>query len=275
MDLKPLGPAKPAMRGLVLLAGLLLWPCLLTAAQIPVRFAEGATHGFLVLRTQGGQILAQGDLLEAARGAEIHKTTVFRFSDGSLFEETVVFSQQGFYTLQSYKLDQHGPAFTEDTLISLERATGKYRAETNDHKGGPPKVLEGTLDLPPDVYNGMIPTVVKDIPKGAGETIHFVAFTPEPRLIQLEITPSGEQKVMVGKAAMTAVHFVLKPLLGAWLRIFATVLGRVPPDGHVWIIDSDVPAFVGFEGQLFSTNPVWRIDLLSPARPFGVSIGEQ
>ena len=128
------------------------------------------------------------------------------------------------------------------------------------------KVLEGTLELPADVYNGMIPTVLRDLPKGAGETVHFVAFTPEPRIIQLEITPSGGQQMVVGKAQVTAIHYVLKARLGVWLKIFSALLGRSPEDAHAWILDGDVPAFVGFEGQLYTSDPVWRIELVSPKR---------
>ena len=254
------------MPGLILLLAVLLGSFPLTAAPIPVRFAEGSIHGFLVLRTQEGRFLAQGDLLEVARGAEIQKTTRFRFKDGSLFEETVVFTQHGVYALQSYRLERRGPAFTEDTKISLERATGKYRVETKTHKDGSAKVLEGSLILPPDVYNGMIPTILRELGKGAGATVHFLAFTPEPRIIQLEITPSGGLKMMVGETEVTAVHYVLKARLGTWLKIVAKLLGRTPKDAHAWILDGEVPAFVGFEGQFYTSDPVWRIELVSPTR---------
>jgi hypothetical protein len=255
-----------ASAGLIILFAAMLGSLPAAAAPIPVRFPEGSIHGFLVLRTQEGRFLAQGDLLEVSRGDEIHKTTVFRFKDGSLFEEKVVFSQQRVYTLRSYRLEQRGPAFTEDTKLSLDRATGKYRVETKSHKGGSAKVLEGTLNLPPDVYNGMIPTILRDLDKGAGATVHFIAFTPEPRIIQLDIAPSGGQKMMVGEVEVTAVHYVLKAKLGAWLKFFAKVLGRTPKDAHAWILDGEVPAFVGFEGQLYPTDPVWRIELVSPRR---------
>jgi hypothetical protein len=112
----------------------------------------------------------------------------------------------------------------------------------------------------------MILTVVKDLPKGAGEIIHFVAFTPEPKLIELELAPAGEQRITVGELTKTARHYVMKPRLGMWLTFFATILGRVPPDLHAWILTDEVPAFVGFEGVLTATGPVWRIELLSPRR---------
>jgi len=252
---------KVATLGLLVIGAVL---STVVAAPIPVRFAEGVTHGFLLLRSLDGALVATGDLLQIARSGEVEKRMVFRFKDGSLLEESTVFTERGVYAMQSYRLLQRGPVFTEDIEISLERATGKYRVKTRAHEDGREETLEGTLELPPDVYNGMILTVVKDLPMGARETVHYVAFTPEPRLIQLEMVPAGEQEVLVGELAKTAVHYVLKPKLGIWLKLFATILGRVPPDEHVWIIPDEVPAFVRFQGPLYPTGPVWRIELTSP-----------
>jgi hypothetical protein len=237
------------------------------AAEVPVRFAEGVLHGFLVLRSADGTQVAQGDLLQVARDGSVTGRTVFRFGDGSLFEETVVFTQQRVFLMQSYRLITRGPAFPKDTEISLDRATGTYRVKTKDHKDGKETVLDGKLDLPTDVYNGMVFAITKNLPSGAAETVHYVAFTPEPRIIGLEIAPANKQKVLVGKLEKTAVHYVLKPQLGIWLTLFATLLGRVPPDEHAWVLADDVPAFVRFEGPLFIGGPVWTLELTSPRWP--------
>jgi hypothetical protein len=237
------------------------------AAEIPVRFAEGVVHGFLVLRTVDGAQVAQGDLFQVARDGSVKGHTVLHFGDGSLFDETVVFTQQRVFVMQSYRLVLRGPAFPTDTEISLDRATKTYRVKTKSHKDGKETVLDGILELPPDVYNGLIFAVTKNLPEGAGETVHFVAFTPQPRIIQLAIAPANTQKVLVGKLEKTAVHYVLKPELGMWLGFFARLLGRLPPDEHVWILTDEVPAFVRFEGPLFMGGPVWRIELTSPQWP--------
>src|SRR6266540_6409654 len=126
------------------------------AAPVPVRFPEGIIHGFLLLKNAGGAVIASGDLLQSARKGEVDSRMVFRFKDGSVFEEKVVFTQKQTFTMQSYRQVKKGPAFTEDTEISLERATGKYRVKTRKHKDGEEKVLEGTQDLPPDLYIGKI-----------------------------------------------------------------------------------------------------------------------
>ena len=239
----------------------------IVAAPVPVRFVEGSLHGFLALRSIDGALVAEGDLLRVVRGGEVEKRMVFRFKDGSVLEESVVFTQDIVYRMQSYRMLQRGPIFAEDIEVSLERPTGKYRVKAKPHKTGRETVFEGTLELPPDVYNGLLLSVVKDLPKGARETVHFVAFTPEPRLIQLAVEPEGEQQILVGDLTKTAVHYVLKPRLGIWMTLFATVLGRMPPDEHVWILMDDVPAFVRFEGPLYPTGPVWRIQLASPRWP--------
>jgi len=239
----------------------------LMAAPIPVRFAEGVTHGFLVLRSLDGTILGQGDLLQVPRNGAIDKRMIFRFKDGSFMEEHATFTEQDVYLLKSYKMLQKGPAFAADTEITMTPATGAYSVTTKDHKGGSEKVLKGTLELPADVYNGLILTVVKDLAKGAGEVVHFVAFTPEPRVIELELAPAGEHDITVGELKKKAMHYLLKPRLGIWLKLFATILGRVPPDMHVWILTDDVPAFVGFEGSFTAPGPVWRIELVSPRKP--------
>jgi hypothetical protein len=133
-------------------------------------------------------------------------------------------------------------------------------------KDGEEKEYSGRLDLPPDVYNGMVITIAKNLVKGDTQTVHIVAFTPKPRLIGLEIAPSTSERIKFGRHSETAVHFKLKPKLGVLVKVFATLLGKAPPDSDTWIVTDDVPAFVRFEGPLYS-GPVWRLDLTSPSWP--------
>lgn len=252
---------------LLVLVMALLWPSPVAAAPIAVRFAEGVTHGFLLLRTVDGGLIASGDLLQIARGGKVESRMVFHFKDGSLFDETAVFTQQRVFALQSYHLVQSGPTFAEDTEISLQRASGKYYVKTKSHKDGREEAIDGTLELPPDVYNGIVTTVVKNLATGARATVHLVAFTPKPLLIELELEPVGEHKMMVGQLTKTATHYVFKPHPGPWLELFAKLLGRMPSDYHVWVVTEGAPTFARFEGPLNPTGAVWRIELTSPRWP--------
>jgi hypothetical protein len=110
----------------------------------------------------------------------------------------------------------------------------------------------------------MVLTVAKSLPKDTRETVHIVAFTPKPLLIQLRLAAVGEQQVLIGERSKTAIHYVFKPQLGIWLKVFAKLTGRTPPDNHAWIVADDVPAFVKFEGPLYMAGPIWRIELTIP-----------
>jgi hypothetical protein len=234
-------------------------------APIPVRYSEGTVHGFLELQTIGGVLLAHGDLLQVPRDKGIESRMVFHFADSSVFEESVTFTQHGVFTMQDYHLVQKGSAFENDLEVTLARS-GKYRVTTRSHRDGAVKQYAGTLDLPPDTYNGMVITIAKNLAPRDTQTVHIVAFTPKPRIVGLEFAPAGQQRVLLGRHAETAVHYRLKPKLGGIVKIIASVLGKVPPDSDAWIITDDVPAFVRYEGPMYS-GPVWRLSLASPTWP--------
>ena len=234
-------------------------------AGVPVRYAEGTLHGFLELRSSADSLLAHGDLLQIPRDSGIESRLVFHFTDSSVFRETVVFTQHGVFRLESYHLVQSGRAFAQDLDVELSR-DGQYVVKTKPHKDGKEERLTGKLDWPDDVYNGMIITVAKNLAPRVGRTVHIVAFTPKPLVIPLEMTPTGSDPLSIGGRSENAVRFRLKPQLNLVQRIGAKLKGQTPPDSHLWIVTEDVPAFVRFEGPLYS-GPVWRINLTSPRWP--------
>src|ERR1035441_3003357 len=65
-----------------------------SAAPVPVRFTNGTLHGFLELRSAEGHVLAAGDLVQVAHGNQVTSRLLFTFKDGSIDDETTVFSQQ-------------------------------------------------------------------------------------------------------------------------------------------------------------------------------------
>ncbi len=230
---------------------------------VPVRYTEGMVHGFLELTTESGAFLAHGDLLQVARNGGVESRMVFHLAKGSVFEETVTFTQHDVFTMETYHLVQSGPAFENDLDASLSR-TGSYVVKTKSHKDGAENEYAGSLSMPGDVYNGMMPTIVKNVPAEGSTTVHIVAFMPEPRLVAVELAPSGPQRVSLGQHEESAVSFALKPKLGLFLRIGAKLTGQLPPDSHILIVTDDVPAFVRSDGPLY-TGPVWRIALTAPS----------
>jgi hypothetical protein len=231
------------------------------AAPIAVRYAEGVTHGLLLVRSQQGEVVAHGDLLQVARSTGVESRLLFQFKDGSRHEETVVFSQQRVFSMLSYRLVQRGPSFPEPLEASLDGKTGRYAVRSA--KGRGEEVSSGRIDLPPDVSNGMIPMLLKNLAPGASETVHLVIFGPKPRLIQLQIVPAGEERAKAGDVARRATRYVLKPKLGAALRLLAAVFRKTPADSECVILTEDVPAFVRYDGALYPAGPVLRTELVN------------
>lgn len=235
------------------------------AAAVPVRYAEGTTHGFLQLSTPAGAKLANGDLLVTVKDGLVTSRMVFYFTDSSFFEETVTFTQNKTFALHDYHLVHRGRAFPFDIDARLSKA-GKYLVVSKEHDDdGKDDVhqYEGTLELPADIYNGMIITIAKNLGPGETRRVNIVAFTPKPMLIELAYVLAPQSRVANGARRESATHYVLKPKLGAVTGFFAKVVGKSPPDSHTWIVTDDVPAFLRFEGPLF-TGPVWRIELATP-----------
>jgi hypothetical protein len=227
------------------------------AEQIAVRYAEGVTRGFPVLRSVDGEKLAQGEMIQVPRSGDVvENRLIFRFKDGSLYDERVVFSQRDVFTLLSYRIVQRGPSFPESLEASIDRASGRYQVRYRSDVDSPEETVTGTVDLPADVYNGLLSTLMKNLPAGASTVVQIVAFTPRPRFVKMQLAPVSEDPVRVNDVALIATRFQVRPELG----LFASLLIADIPDLKCWIAGGDAPAFIRFEGPLYFMGPVWRID---------------
>ena len=163
-----------------LLLACLLQPTVSPTEVISVRYPEGVSHGFLVLRTLEGKTIADGDSTQVARGDRVTNRMRFLFKDGSVYEETTVFSQRGTFRLLSDHVIQKGPTFTRPMETEIDATSGQVTVRYTDE--GKEKVLTEHLDLPPDVANGILFTLLKNVKRNAATTtVSYVATSPKPR----------------------------------------------------------------------------------------------
>jgi hypothetical protein len=249
----------------VLLTWALLLPFpVLSQSPVAVQYTEGVVRGFLVLRTLEGNILAEGDVTQFARGDRVTSHSVLRFKDGSINEETVVFSQRHIFRLISDHQVQKGAAFKQPMDVSVDGLTGQVTVRYTDSDGKEKTVTE-RLKLPPDVSNGMILTLLKNIrPDVPLTTLSMVAAAPKPRLVKLLISPEGEDSVSAGGSSHKATRYVVKVDIGGVAGMVAPLVGKQPQDTHIWILGGDAPSFAKSEGPLYGSGPIWRIELTSP-----------
>jgi len=233
--------------------------------RVAVRHLEGLSNGFLALRTMEGKLLADGEITQVANDDRVTSRVFFRFKDGSIYDDTAVFSQRGSFRLLSDHLVEKGPSFKDPMETLVDASTGQVTVHYTD-EDGKEKTINETLDLPADVANGLLLTLVKHIQPSIPETtVSFVATTPNPRLVKLVIVPQGEEPFSHGTIKLKAMHYSVKVNIGGITGLLAHVTGKQPPDTQIWVLDGDAPAFVKLEGQFYNGGPIWRVELATPA----------
>jgi hypothetical protein len=258
-------PARWSMLAALLASTLLLQPNGLIAEQVPVRHKEGLMHGFLALRTLEDKKLADGEMTQVTEGDRVTDDLIFRFKDGSIYEDKTIFTQKGRFRLLSDHLVKKGPSFKQPMETLIDGSTGQVTVHYKDHNGKE-KVLNQKLDLPPDLANGLMFTLVKDIePSAPQTTVSMLATTPKPRLVKLAIFPEGKKSLSSGSTGHKAVVYDVKVQIGGMAGLLARVTRKQPPDTHVWVLGGEAPAFVKSEGPLYQGGPIWRIELAKPA----------
>jgi hypothetical protein len=254
-------------RAILLISVCIVSAVSVSAAPVQVRYREGLVHGFLTLSNLEGDVIAEGDLTQVAHGDQVTSRLVFRFKDGSLQEETTVFSQRGAFHLISYNQVQKGAAFKQAINLSIAPSTGQVTVHYTDNEGNE-KVEKEHLNLPPDLANGLVPTLLKNLRLDAPPLeVSMVVATPKPRLVKLVITAQGAEPFSVAGSAREATHYVVKIKIGGVAGVVAPILGKQPPDTHVWILGGEAPAFVKSEILSYTGGPMWRVELASPAWP--------
>jgi hypothetical protein len=231
-------------------------------ASLPVRHQEGLVHGFLTLETLDGKPLADGEQIQNVKGDRVTTRLVFRFFDGSLHDETAVYSQRGSFRLITVRLVQKGPAFPRAMDMTIDTSAGRVTVQYTED--GKQKVDTDEIEAPPNLVNGLIIVTLKNARGAAPPRLSYVAATPKPRAVDFDVRVAGVDTFMTGRTARKATHYVVKVKIGGLTGLLARVLGKLPPDSHIWIMSGEAPAFVKAEYPFYSGGPLWRVGLVSP-----------
>ncbi len=238
---------------------LLTWPTFLTAEPVAVRVPETAAQTPLALRDLNGTTVAKGESTQTVKDGQVTSRVIFRFTDGSVHDETCVFSQKDVFRLLSYHLSQKGPSFRWTLDMTIDTQSGRVVVRHTD-RHGKEEIEDETLDLRSDVANGMMVSILKNLSSTTvPATASFVAATPEPRAVKLGISSAGSESI--SGSSGRATHYVVKAEIGGLPGLLAPLVGKQPPDTHVWILEGVAPSFIKSEGPLFYGGPIWRIEL--------------
>ncbi len=104
--------------------------------------------------------------------------------------------------------------------MSLTVATGQVAIRYTDDDGKE-KTIEDHLKLPADLANGIAPILIGNIDFKATPqtTVSMLVSTPKPRLVKLQIGPSGEDSFSVaGSRPSKLSRYFVKVEIGGYQR---------------------------------------------------------
>lgn len=223
----------------------------------------GSMQGFLTLTDQAGAVLAAGDLTQVPNGDRVKLRTVFHFRDGSIDDETTIFSQKKVFRLISDRHIQKGPSFPHpcDTTIDIRSQQVTIRDLSKPNEA--PRMEH--MDLPPDLANGILFFLIMDLPPDT-QKIAFPYLSPslKPRMVKLVVTPGGKEPFKLSGLRYQALKYDVKVDIGGVAGVVAPVIGKQPPDSYVWVTQGSAPTVLRIDTSLYEEGPVWSIRLASP-----------
>jgi len=234
----------------------------LPAETVAVRHIQRPLHRFMVARSEAGNVIATGEFTQVVQGDEVTMRLTYSFVDGSIDDETTTYRQQGTFRLVRYHHLQKGPFFTKPIDFTVEAATGIVSSRTVDKKGKI-QVESKHMDLPVDLANGFVGTLLLNVPHNTTPfRVGMLAPVGGGRLIPLLISPESEQTVQLAEQTFKATVFRIHPELGGFVRIIARLIGIQPKDVMVWVLEGEEPAVAVVVGQLGGYGPVVSSDLV-------------
>ena len=243
------------------------WTLSLYADPIPVRHEQGTLHGFLEMRSEDHHVIASGDNLQTVHGNQVTSRTVFRFKDGSVDDETTIYSQSRTLQLISDHRVQKGPSFPHPMDVRIDAHSGQITVRTVGKDGRVQEKIDH-LDLPPDLSNGMVPAIIENLRSDTSrDTVSMIVTTPKPRLVKLIISRVGDEPFLVGGSPRKADHFEIKVDLGGIVGTLAPLVGKAPPDVQLWSVGGEAPCFLKEIGPLYPEGPMFTIQLAGPVWP--------
>jgi hypothetical protein len=240
---------------LALAAALLALP----TAAVEIRSPPGALHGFPSMSDSSGAVIADGELVQERRGDKLFVRGRWVFSDGRVAEETAAFTlspelaQDRFAWVETDakgELRRFEVDFASGSAHSAVREKDKVEREDEE------------LELPRGGafagYGVALAASQLELGEGAVAKVTFVAFTPKPRTVTLEIRNDGSSPIEAAGRSLPCVRYTLHPEIPFPISVFAKA-----PDSYLWFTRGEPRALLRAEQNLAAKDdPRVTIDVI-------------
>jgi len=234
---------------------------------IKPRHVFGTLHGFPSMSDTTGRVIADGELIQERTGDRLNVKIRWAFADGREVEEhdefrvDAILAQTRFSYVETRKE-------SELRRFEIDFRAGTALAETRNEKGEMQRE-ESKLDLPAGRsfagYGTALAVGELSLGPGGKDRITFVAFTPKPRGVTLDVIREQSESFTVAERPMLTDRYTLRAEIPFPVNLF--VKAR---DAHLWFTHTPPPVLVRAEQNLAAKDdPVVVVDVTprGKARP--------
>lgn len=253
----------PTTARLALLVCLTVTPVSLTAVEWT--FLDGVARGFPALRDGAGKKIADGDFFQWIENDRLHVRITYagqsrRIEENAVFRQRPELAQErwSFEELRKGKLYRRFTVdFTGGTATAQKSEDGELKDTSDDIKVKTGQAFAGFG------FTLAARALRRRLLKGERVELEAVGFTPKPRVVNVEISFAGLDRMRMGDRRLRGEHYIVHPKLPFIADLFVDV-----PDAHIWLTNPEPATFLRWEGPLAEPgDPITRVDLL----PGGVS----
>ena len=187
---------------------------------------------------------------------------VLHFGDGSIDDETTVYSQGETLRLITDRHIQSGKSFPHPCDVTID--VPRQQVSVRDLSKSTDETKTEHMDLPPDLANGLLLPLIQNMQPNAPIEVSYVALAPKPRMVKLAIAKGGEDQFTVGGRSYKAAKYDVNVHIGGVAGVVAPIICKQPPDTHVWVTESKVPAVIRLDSALYTEGPIWSVQFASP-----------
>lgn len=230
-----------------------------------------SVRGFPALRNLEGERLANGDFAQWLEEGRLHTRIRYDFEGGRHIGERAVFSLGARLRQErwSWREDRDGRT-VRHFEVDFERGT----VSGEKHEGGEVSRWDEDVDVQPGAayagfgFNVALKTHRDRLVAGDPVTLDAVVFTPDPRVVPVELSHAGVEEMRMAGRVLKGDRFDLEPQIPWIVDLFVQ-----PPGTRIWLTQPPAAEFLRWEGPLLEPDdPVVRVDVLpgpesGPARP--------
>jgi hypothetical protein len=240
---------------------------LVATEPVHVQHVPGSLHGFPSLSDQAGHVIADGELTQELERGQLRVHIRWTFRDGREVEETDAFRVGADLVQERFAwVESRGGEVSR--RFEVDFGSGQALAVTHDD-GGKESRDEEKLDLTAGrAFAGYgTALAVSQLPyrrEGWKGEVEFVAFTPKPRSVKLEVRLDGLERVTAAGRGIPCDRVTLHPDIPFPLNLVAHA-----SDAHLWFTHRAPPALVRAEQNLAEKDdPIVVVDVIpkGPAR---------